>query len=165
VPGDGCSLKAKRVGINNTYRNSVVCDSLYFLSTYRISQQDVLVKTILLIRISGKYLREYNYAFRCYNEVDKFLSPVLLVFFLGNQAMVCLTAFQLALVSLITIKILKFTNKKRASCIRIPHNLALCTKWQQYFTWRQQWMLINDLGNFLLHQYSVNIEINLLKKL
>ena len=154
-----------RVGINNTDINSVVSDSLYFHSTYRISQQDVFVKTVFLIGISGKYLRECNYDFRCYVEVDKFLSPVLLVFFFGNQAMVCFSAFQLALVSLIIISLLKFSNKNRASCIQITHNLVLCTKWQRYFTWRQQWKLLNDLGNILLHKYSVNVKINLLKEL
>ena len=128
MPADSCSLKAKRVGINNTDRNSVVDDSLYFHSTYRISQQDVLVEIVLYTHISGKYLRECNYDFRFCDEVDKFLSPVLLVFFLGNQAMVCLSAFQLALVSSIIINLLKFTNKNSASCIHITHNLVLCTK-------------------------------------
>jgi len=100
---------------------------LYFRSNYRISQQDVLVKQYFFTHILGTYLRECNYDFRFHDEVNKFLSPALLLFFLGNQGMVCFSAFQLALVSLITINVLKFTNKSRANCIQITHNLALCT--------------------------------------
>jgi len=47
MPVGGYSVKAKHGGINNTDINSFVNVSLYFHSTYRISQQDVLVKTIL----------------------------------------------------------------------------------------------------------------------
>ena len=134
MPDDPYSLKVKRVGINNTDINSVVGDSMYLHSTYRISQQNVLVKTIHFTHILGKYLRECNYDFRFYEEVDRFLSPVLLVFFLGNQAMVCFSAFQLALVSSIIINVLKFTNKKRAICIHITNNLAFCKKGARNFT-------------------------------
>jgi hypothetical protein len=127
-------LRAKHVGNNTTDINSVVFDNFYFHFTYRISQRGVLVKQYYLTHISGKYLKDRNYDFRFYDEVDKHLSPVLLVFLNGNQAMVCFAAFQLAFVSLTIINLLIFINKNMANCIQITHNLTLCEKWQRNST-------------------------------
>jgi hypothetical protein len=56
--------------------------------------------TVKAVQSDMKYHLKHEHDFRYCDEVEKFLSPVLLVFFLGSEAMVCFSAFQLALVSL-----------------------------------------------------------------
>jgi len=57
MPEDGYSVNAKHGGIYNTDINSFVGDNLYLHSTYRTSQQDVLVKTILFYSHFRQILR------------------------------------------------------------------------------------------------------------